>query len=65
VVKQDDVWYIRTTFELNVGDVLLDIDNNEFEITSLVVMNAPITVYDIDVNNSNLYFANNTLTHNK
>jgi hypothetical protein len=65
VVKQNDVWYIRTTFELNVGDVLLDIDNNEFEITSLVVVNAPITVYDIDVNNSNLYFANDTLTHNK
>ena len=65
VVKQDGVWYIRTTSELNVGDVLLDIDNTEFEIISLVVITEPTTVYNIDVNNSNLYFANNVLTHNK
>ena len=65
VVKQNGVWYIRTTSELNVGDVLLDIDNTEFEITSLVVITEPTTVYDVDVNNSNLYFANNVLTHNK
>jgi len=59
------VWYIRTTSELNVGDVLLDMDNSEFEITSLVTITEPTTVYDVDVNNSNLYFANNVLTHNK
>jgi hypothetical protein len=65
VVKQNGVWYIRTTFELNVGDILLDIDNTEFEITSLITITEPTTVYDVDVNNSNLYFANNVLTHNK
>ena len=65
VVKQDGVWYIRTTSELNVGNILLDIDNVEFEITSLVIITEPTTVYDVDVNNSNLYFANNVLTHNK
>jgi hypothetical protein len=65
VVKQNGVWYIRTTSELNVGDVLLDIDNTEFEITSLVTITEPTTVYDVNVNNSNLYFANNVLTHNK
>jgi hypothetical protein len=65
VVKQDGVWYIRTTSELNVGNILLDIDNTEFEITSLVIITEPTTVYDVDVNNSNLYFANNVLTHNK
>jgi hypothetical protein len=65
VVKQNGVWYIRTTSELSVGDVLLDIDNTEFEITSLVTITEPTTVYNIDVTNSNLYFANNVLTHNK
>jgi hypothetical protein len=65
VVKQNDVWYIRTTSELNVGDILLDMDNSEFEITSLVTITEPTTVYNIDVTNSNLYFANNVLTHNK
>jgi hypothetical protein len=65
VVKQNGVWYIRTTSELSVGDVLLDIDNTEFEITSLVTITEPTTVYNVDVNNSNLYFANNVLTHNK
>ena len=65
VVKQNGVWYIRTTSELNVGDVLLDMDNSEFEITSLVTITESTTVYNIDVTNSNLYFANNVLTHNK
>jgi hypothetical protein len=65
VVKQDGMWYIKTTFELRVGDILLDIDNSEFEITSLVTINESTTVYNIDVTNSNLYFANNVLTHNK
>ena len=65
VVKQDGVWYIRTTSELSVGNILLDIDNSHFEITSLVTINEPTTVYDMDVDNSNLYFANNVLTHNK
>ena len=65
VVKQNGVWYIRTTSDLNVGDVLLDIDNTEFEITSLVTITESTTVYNVDVNNSNLYFANNVLTHNK
>ena len=65
VVKQNGVWYIRTTSELNVGDVLLDMDNSEFEITSLLIITESTTVYNIDVDNSNLYFANNVLTHNK
>ena len=65
VVKQNGVWYIRTTSELNVGDVLLDMDNSEFETTSLVTITESTTVYNIDVTNSNLYFANNVLTHNK
>jgi hypothetical protein len=65
VVNQEGIWYIRTTSELNVGNMLLDMDNSEFEITSLVKINELTTVYSIDVNNSNLYFANNVLTHNK
>ena len=65
VVKQNGVWYIRTTSELNIGDILLDMNNSEFEITSLVTITESTTVYNIDVTNSNLYFANNVLTHNK
>ena len=42
--------------DLNVGDILLDINNNEFEITSLVTITEATTVYNIDVTNSNLYF---------
>jgi len=65
VVKQSGMWYIKTTLEIRVGDILLDIDNSEFEITSLVTIDELTTVYNIDVTNSNLYFANNVLTHNK
>ena len=57
-------WHLPSP-DLNVGDVLLDMDNTEFEITSLVTITESTTVYNVDVNNSNLYFANNVLTHNK
>jgi hypothetical protein len=65
VVKQEGVWYIKETTDINTGDYYMGIDGNEVLITSIDISNDETLVYNIDVDNSNLYFADGILTHNK
>jgi hypothetical protein len=65
VIKTNGVWGIKKAFDLVLGDVLIDKYNNEIPITTLDVKEEAITVYNIQVDNQNVYFANNILTHNK
>lgn len=65
IVKHNDVWEVKAANELIIGDILLDKDNNEITITSIVIENTPQSVYNLSVDGSNTYFANGILTHNK
>jgi hypothetical protein len=65
VIKRDNIWSLKTSKELLVGDILIDINKNEIEITSIDILNESQQVYNIIVNKEHLYFANNILTHNK
>jgi hypothetical protein len=65
VVKHNGSWYIKQTAKLVVGDILLNNNGELIEIESITVINQAQTVYNLDVTNSNLYFANGVLTHNK
>jgi hypothetical protein len=65
IIKRDNVWSLKTSKELITGDIIIDIDGNEIEITSVDSLSESQLVYNISVNKENLYFANNTLTHNK
>jgi hypothetical protein len=65
VVKQEGVWYIKETTDINTGDYYMDIDGNEVLIISIDISTDETLVYNIDVDNSNLYFADGILTHNK
>ena len=65
VVKQEGVWYIKETTDINTGDYYMDINGNEVLITSINISTEETLVYNIDVDNSNLYFADGILTHNK
>jgi intein/homing endonuclease len=65
VVKHNGSWYIKQTAKLVVGDILLNNNGDLIEIESITVINQTQTVYNLDVTNSNLYFANGVLTHNK
>jgi hypothetical protein len=49
---------------LLVGDILMDVTGEEFEITSLEIKDEPQTVYQISLDKQHLYFANEILTHN-
>ena len=48
-----------------VGDILIDRYGNEIAIFSVEVEEKEQIVYNVDVDNQDVYFANNILTHNK
>lgn len=64
VVKSGEGWTTMKADLLVVGDILIDINGEEFEITSLEIKDEPQTVYQISLDTQHLYFANEILTHN-
>jgi len=66
VIKRDGLWQIKKAGELQIGDIFLTINNEEIEITSLVLDDVnTYRVFRIDVEPNDVYYANGILTHNK
>lgn len=67
IVKQSQSGKIVVTETdfVSVGDKLFDINGAEIEITSKEEVEVPQTVYNIVVNDTYGFFANNILTHNQ
>ena len=63
--KQNDTWNIKTTSYLMVGDYLSDKNGKEILIESIEIFTGEFTVFDLDVEENDLYIANDILTHNK
>jgi intein/homing endonuclease len=55
----------KRTIELSVGDYLVDEFGTEIEIFSITILEGEFTVYDLGVEDNDLYIANGVLTHNK
>ena len=62
--KKGHMWQFERGENLSVGDYFMDKDNNEIEITSIVVINEPASVVDLTVFPNALFVANGVLTHN-
>lgn len=65
LVKKGAEWRLLRTYELSIGDFLVDEFGNEIEITSIGLLNGGFTIYDLGVEENDLYIANGILTHNK
>ena len=65
IVKSKGVWGIKKGFDLALGDILIGKYGNEIPITFIETKEESVTVYNIDVDNQDVYFANDILTHNK
>jgi hypothetical protein len=65
LVKKDAEWRLLRTYELSIGDFMVDEFGNEVEITSIGLLNGGFTIYDLGVEENDLYIANGILTHNK
>ena len=63
--KQNGTWNIKTTPYLMVGDYLSDRNGEEILIESIEILTGEFTVFDLDVEENDLYIANGILTHNK
>ena len=63
LIRRNDLWMIRTTLQLQPGDVYMDRDKNEVVIHT-ISWDRIDTVYLITLNGKHTYFANNILTHN-
>jgi hypothetical protein len=65
VIKRDGLWQVKRAMDLQVGDKFLNIQDEEVEITSLVLDSAnEYTVWRVDVEPNDVYYANGILTHN-
>jgi len=64
LVRRGEEWMIRTTLQLNPGDVYLDRDKNEVLIQS-INWDRKEDVYLITLDGKHTYYANGILTHNR
>jgi hypothetical protein len=63
--KQNGTWNIKPTPYLMVGDYLSDKNGEEILIESIEILTGEFTVFDLDVEENDLYIANGILTHNR
>jgi len=64
LIKRDGAWSFIEAYQVVVGDILLDINNNEIEVTSKTTDSSDYTIYKLDVENLDVFYANDILTHN-
>jgi len=64
LIGKDGVWKWRQIRVLEVGDKLLKYDGSEVSVTSMEETWAPIVTFNIDVEETDTYYANNILAHN-
>jgi hypothetical protein len=62
--KHNNSWGIKTTPFMMVGDYLSGINGEEILIESIEVFTGEFTVFNLDVEENDLYVANGILTHN-
>jgi hypothetical protein len=60
----DNVWQFVQTRDLEVGNMLMDSQNNEIEITSIERVEKMVMVVDIDVETNDLFYADGYIVHN-
>ena len=69
IIERNGTWYVKQTSDLLGGDYLLSEDNfTKIEITSIDSGDCNITghtVYNLDVENDDVYIANGIVTHNR
>lgn len=64
MVRRGEGWLIRTTLQLQPGDIMIDRDMNEILINN-ISWDRTEDVYLITLNGKHTYYANGILTHNK
>ena len=65
IIKRDGEWQGKRAFEIKVGDILLNNQNEEIPVTTTEMLeDGPYTVYILNVETNDVFYANGILTHN-
>ena len=65
MVERDGVWKIMEFKEIKTGDKFIDVNGNLINVDKIENITKDVTVYKLDVEDRDVYYANNILTHNK
>lgn len=65
LIKHDGVWSFVSASDVVVGDIMIDVNNVEVEVTSVETQQVEKTVYKMDVESLDVFYAENILTHNQ
>tara|TARA_B100000902_G_scaffold128866_1_gene128078 strand:+ start:7421 stop:9901 length:2481 start_codon:yes stop_codon:yes gene_type:complete len=63
LIKRDDEWQIKTTLELELGDIFLTREKEEIELNSMFLVRED-DVFLLTLDGKHTYYANGILTHN-
>ena len=64
LVKVDGTWSFIEAREVKVGDIIFDISGQEIPVETVSFDVGEFTVYDLDVETLDVFYANGMLTHN-
>ena len=64
LVKVDGTWSFIEAREVKVGDIIFDISGQEIQVETVSFEVGEFTVYDLDVETLDVFYANGMLTHN-
>ena len=65
LVYRNDQWKIREFNSIEVGDKIIDKEGNIIPVNAVELIEKESTFYRLDVEELDVYYANNILTHNK
>jgi hypothetical protein len=65
LIKRSSGWSFIQAKDVLAGQFLLDINNNEIEVTSVDTIEETVTIYKMDVESLDVFYAENILTHNR
>ena len=65
IVKRGSEWLAVNSLNVQVGDYFEDINGDLVEITDITAQTGSFTIYSLDVEPDDIYYANGILTHNQ
>jgi propanediol utilization protein len=64
LIKRDNIWKFVKAIDVKINDIMVNNLNEEFIVNNVEIINGTFNVYDIDVEDLDLFYGNGVLTHN-
>lgn len=64
LIERNGIWSFKRADEVLIGDKMLDINNNEITVVTIDIQTVESTVYKLNIETLDVFYANGILTHN-